>query len=82
MLEQRVLRAKTDAHAMRGASHEPGWYQNVATMLTAPLLDTTVNEHDLASWIDANTLRCHKLLLERLHTVRRTRALGSHTLTG
>ncbi len=26
----------------------------------------------VASWIDANTLRCHAQLLERLHTVRNT----------
>ena len=51
-------------------SREPGWYQNVAPLLTAPLLDPAVGEDALAAWIDANTLRCHKLLLERLHTAR------------
>ncbi len=39
-------------------------------MLTLPLLNTNLADDELAAWIDKNTMKCHKYLLERLHTVR------------
>ena len=58
----------TDAHLCR-CSNQPGWYQNISSVMQSPLLDTSLGDEALASWIDDNTMRCHKNLLDRRQTV-------------
>lgn len=54
-------------------SVELGWYATLKQFLHAPLLDTTVDDHQLAQWIDEHTMTVHRFL-PQLHRVRRTGA--------
>ena len=57
-----------DARVAR--SNEAGWYQNLKSFFKAPLLDPSVEDDQLAEWIDSNTMRCHKNLLPLLAKAR------------
>jgi hypothetical protein len=57
--------------AGRDTSNETGWYQDLKSFFKAPLLDPSVEDGQLADWIDSNTMRCHKNLLPLLAKVKR-----------
>jgi hypothetical protein len=52
---------------------QSGWYASQKPLLTAPLLDTTVADGQLAQWVDAHTMAVHRFL-PSLHLLRRTGA--------
>ncbi|KAK3277142.1 hypothetical protein CYMTET_14829 [Cymbomonas tetramitiformis] len=41
---------------------EAGWYENYKHLIGPPLLDPTIEDAHLATWIDANTMRVHRFL--------------------
>jgi hypothetical protein len=45
-----------------------------------PLLDSAVPDADLASWLDAHTMRVHGFLLDRLSTLQQDPGAGRRAL--
>lgn len=53
-----------------------GWYSNAATVLRPPFLDPSVPPHELARWIDENTVTIHHMLLPHLKDIQENKATG------
>lgn len=59
---------------------QAGWYFNVRRILNPPLLDSQLEGEELAEWVDANTMRVHHRLLDKLGALRREEASGKLVL--
>lgn len=49
---------------------QPGWWYNIKEILRPPLLEVELPEGELASWIDAHTMRVHDAFIDKLHKLR------------